>query len=485
MSEAELLARRPASRVVASVFGARLKLSHDTRRLALTTIALGASGSTTLLFNLVLVRVLSPSSYGEVARTFSLGMAVAQLTMAGLAPAIAREVANTQGADAQFSSARGGVRVLAGVCAAVSILYLPLALAGLAPTTALSLLLGWALAFVYATYFGVKLMLFVLNWSTRYAALELSSDVLFLASLVLLAFVAPTAAALTFSVAYLFFILVATQLIRRHGSTSNRLEVDRGLLTYTGWSSIASYASIARFAIAVPLAGAISGSVAAGRLAALLAIVMPFFLIPQAAAVLTFADVARARATAADAGLPVRLMCRVSAAVSAVTIPLCCLFAGELIRVVLGNSYGSAKNSFLVLVLCLAPQIAAIPAGQALAAQGAVVANAASAVAGLAVLVGGLVVLVPAHGLLGGAIAFGASMLVTGITVLYLGHLRFGVGVRDLTGTMLAVALGLVCVGLGGLPLAARAILALVVFAGGMAFVAASGGRRSSLADPA
>lgn len=440
----------------------------DTRRLGLTTLALACSGSTTLIFNLVLVRVLPPGSYGGVARTFSLGMAVAQLTMAGVAPAIAREVAGAQSEELRFARARGGVRALAFCCGAVSLLYLPLAFAGLAPTSVASLLFGWALALVYAVYFGVKLLLFVLDLSRRYALLEMISDALFFLALGVVAMVAPTAGVLTFSLAYLFFIAAAVRPMARRRPRSEPLTLDRKLLVYTGWASVATYASIGRFALAVTLTGAIAGSTDAGRLGALLAIVMPFFLLPQAAAVLTFADVARARAHGVDAGLPVRLMCRVSAWVSALVICLCCLFAREVVQLALGSDYASQTTSFLVLMLCVAPQVTALPAGQALAAQGAVRANAACALAGFVAMIVGIAALVPPYGVLGGAIAFGASMLLTGASVLFLGHLRFKIGLREVAGTAVALGLGLVAAAFSQAQLATRGgALVLMLLAAG------------------
>jgi O-antigen/teichoic acid export membrane protein len=443
----------------------------NARRLGLTTLALAFSGSTTLLFNLVLVRVLPPSSYGGVARTFSLGMAVAQLTMAGVAPAVAREVAGGQDDDLRLSRARGAIRALGCCCGAVSLLYFPLALAGLAPADVLSLLLGWALALVYSLYFGLKLLLFVLNWSARYAALEMASDAIFFVALVVLALIVPTAGVLAFSVAYLFFIGAAMRLIGRRQTRTERLRVDRRVLVYTGWASVATYASIGRFAVAVTLTGAIVGSAGAGRLAALLAIVMPFFLLPQAAAVLTFADMARARGGGGDAGEPVRLMCRVSAWVSALVICICCLFGPEVVQLALGSSYRSQTASFLILMLCVAPQVTALPAGQALAAQGAVRANAACALAGFLVMAIGIALLVPAYGVLGGAIAFGASMLVTGVSVLSLGHRRFEIGLREVAGTATAIGLGLVAVTLSQAQLAERGgVLALMLLGAAVSF---------------
>lgn len=444
---------------------ASMRSAVKAQRLAVTTVAFAFSGATTLVFTLVLVRVLSSVSYGVVARTFALGMAVAQLTMAGIAPAIAREVAHAQSDDLRFARARGAIRVLAYWCGLASLLYFPLALVGLGPTNTLSLLLGWALGLVYSLYFGLKLLLFTLDRSATYAALELLSDAIFFATLVALALVAPAAGVLTFSVAYLFFVLAATRLIRRHGSTTIRLPVDRKILKYTTWAFVATYASVGRVPITVALTGAIAGSALAGRIAALLAIIIPFFLLSQAAAVLSFADVARARAAGGDGGVSVRLMCRVSGWVSALTIPTCCLFAHQIVELALGARYSSAVSSFVILIICLAPQTAAQPAAQALAAKGAVVANAAMALGAFAILIAGIVLLVPRHGLLGAAIAASVSMVVMGVAALVRGHLRFGIGLREVAGTLAAVGLGLVAVTLNETPLLARIAIELVFLA--------------------
>jgi len=457
-------AHRTTKRALGVLARLHTKLSGNTRRLGVTTIALASSGSTTLIFNLVLVRVLPASSYGDVARTFSLGMAVAQLTMAGISPAIAREVAHAESDDRRFRRARGGIRLLVVACVVTSLLYLPLALTGLAPTTPLALLLGWALALVYAWYFGLKMILFVLGWPTRYAALELSSDVIFFITLAVLAVAAPAEGVLAFSLAYAIFLLVAMRMIRARASEREPLRIDRSLLRYTGWASLATYASVGRFAIAVSLAGAVANSVVAGRLAALLAIIMPFFLLPQAAAVLTFADVARARGAGGDSGHPVRLMCRVSAWVSAGIIPICCLFAHEIVRLAVGARYDSASLSFTVLIIGVAPQIASLPLGQALAAQGWVVANASCAIAGFVVMLAGIVLFVRHNGVLGGSIAFAASMIVTGVTVTYLGHRRFGIGWPEISGTLVAMVLGLGALLFSGFSLPVRGLtLAIVV----------------------
>ena len=127
--------------------------------------------------------------------------------------------------------ARGRVatRLLAYACAAVSLLYPPLALAGLAPTGALSLLLGWALAFVYAYYFGLKLLLFVLDAAPRYAALELTSDALFFAILLLV----PLAFTMNVTLAWVlvglaFGYAAANVLVVRRTETGYSVRTDQG-----------------------------------------------------------------------------------------------------------------------------------------------------------------------------------------------------------------------------------------------------------------
>jgi O-antigen/teichoic acid export membrane protein len=288
---------------------------------------------------------------------------------------------------------------------------------------------------------------------------------------------------LTFSVAYAVFIVIAVRLIARRGRGIERVQIDRGLATYTGWASIATYASIGRFTVAVALTGAIAGSVSAGRVAAILAIIMPLFLIPQAAGVLTFADVARA--SGGDAGGPVRLMCRISALVSAAIIITCCLFAHQVIRILLGARYDSTTSDFLILMLCVAPQIVSIPIGNALAAQGAVVLNATLSVTAFIVMLIGLILLVPAQGVLGAAIAFGVSMLATGVSMLVVGRIRFSLGIADIGGMLLGVGLGLVAIAFDGAPIVARVAVELLLLtsAAGLGFLWIKR-RRGSVVEP-
>ena len=151
-------------------------------RVALTTLALAASGSTTLLFNIVLARRLSVAGFGEVARTYSIAMAVAQITMAAVAPAIAWRVA--QEGSEEDPLARPRIARRPARCRRLYVVPLPCGgSAGLAP-------LGEALRrrrlgrrARLPDYFGLKVVLFALDQYRAYARLEFLSDGIFFACL--------------------------------------------------------------------------------------------------------------------------------------------------------------------------------------------------------------------------------------------------------------------------------------------------------------
>jgi len=460
-------------------------LSKGAGRFGLTTVAFATSGATTLIFNLVLVRVLSAAEYGSVARAFALGMAVAQLTMAGIAPAIARWVAQGADDESRFSRARGGALSVCLAALVVSSVYFPLAWTGLAPTTTLSLLLGWALALIYASYFGLKLLLFVAGLSTRYAVLELASDAALFVALALLAVLLPRAALLAFALAYGLFIAMAVRVLSRRGHSVARIPLDRRLAGYAGWASLATYASIGRFSVVVVVTGAIAGSPTAGRLTALLAIIMPFFLVPQVAATLTFADVARAGKDGAIR--QIQTMCRVAGWVSAFAAVTFCLLANDVVHVLLGANSGGLTVSFVILVLAVTPQMLASPIGGALAAEGSVALTARASIAAFALMVVALGVLVPAYGLLGATIAFGVSMMASGLWAITIARKRFALGPRELAGTAVAITLGAVAILFKDAPFAARAASETVIvgLAGvGLLLIKGRGGARAGSREP-
>ena len=129
----------------------------------------------------MLARALSPDQYGEIARAFAVSMAVAQLTMASIAPALARLVAGAPDDERRFDLAPSAIKVIAWVSALVACLYIPLALAGFVPHGPALFFGGLALAFVYATYFGIKMILFALDRSPDLRATGVLSDALFFA----------------------------------------------------------------------------------------------------------------------------------------------------------------------------------------------------------------------------------------------------------------------------------------------------------------
>jgi O-antigen/teichoic acid export membrane protein len=412
------------------------------RRIALTTIALGASGSTTLIFNLFLARALSPSMFGAVSRTYALSMSVAQVTMTSIALALSRRVAHGETQLIRRQLARHAILILAVISLAVSLLFIPLALVGFAPANTVSLLLGTCLATIYATYFGLKSILFSLDWLTKYAALEISSDIIFLGALIALSLIAPEAAVASFSIAYGVFVFRCIRLLRKDVQTQ-KFAVNREFVGYSSYSFIGAYAFIARFPLAVSLTGLVGTSVESGKIAVVIAIVMPLFLLPQAISMLTFAQVARARG--ADESKTIRTTVRIVAAGAGLASIVAVAVAHPVLSVVLGSRYSSMTSSFLLLVICLFPQLAAMPVGNAMAAEGGVVLKAALSVAGLVIAALGVILLVPSMGAKGAAYALDASALITGWFSLGFGRYYYRLGLKDIReGLLLTIAAAII-----------------------------------------
>jgi O-antigen/teichoic acid export membrane protein len=422
-------------------------LTAPFRRIALTTVALGASGATTLIFNVVLARTLAPSAYGGIARTYALSMSIAQLTMSSIAQTLARGVAHGDSQHHRQQLARYAIGLLSAITVAVSFLYYPLAILGLAPSDPLSIILGISLAAIYATYFGLKSILFSLDWIKTYAQLELTSDAIFVVTLFTLALIAPATTIATFSIAYAFFIIRCIGILRR-GVVSARLPVDRHFLGYSTFAFIGTYTSVVRFPLAVSLTGLASSSYQSARIAAIIALIMPLFLLPQAVSMLTFAQVARARG--ADESRSIRTTVRFVGGVAGVVSLISTIVAQPIIHIILGPKYVSMTNSFLIIVLCLSPQLAAMPVGNAMAAEKGVALKAALALVGLVIAGAGVLLLAPRMGAEGAAYAIAASALLTGVCSLCFGHVYYKLRlVADLREAWLFTAAAL-CVFISG-----------------------------------
>jgi O-antigen/teichoic acid export membrane protein len=429
------------------------------RRLGLTTVVLGASGTTTLVFNIVFARVLDPQDYGDLARTFSLSMAIAQLSMAGIAPAIARAVADAADDSQRLKRTRSAIRILALSSLLASSLYVPLAAAGLGSPHSVTLALGWAVALIYPIYFGIKAVLFALDRVGLYAILEIVSDVLFFGSLAVLAILAPTAALLPFAFAYGVFTVVSVALLQHRSAGRGRIPLDSRFWRYSVLASVATYASVVQFPAAVILTGVVGDSAQSAHIGAVLALVTPLFLLPQAGGMLVFAKVARARGAGEQAAIDelVRLVALTCAAIVCIAL----LFADSLIELLLGKEYEVAAPIFVTVVACLAPLLAATPVANAFAAEGRVGLNAAVSSCGLAVTVIGTVALVPAFDALGAAIAVGAASLLTGTLLLVLGRLRYDLPLSAMRmGGIVLVAVLAAAILLDPAPLTAALILA-------------------------
>lgn len=404
----------------------------------------------------MLARRLGPHAFGEVARTYSLGMAVAQITMASISPALSYVVGRGDDDRHRGEMSRSALRIIGVASVVVAVLYLPLAFAGFAPTSGASLALGPLLAFVYALYFGMKLQLFVLDKVTFYAIAELATDVLFFALLALLAWTDPAIGVLTFVVAYGLFVIVIGAYLHRGAERAAPIDIRRQVLRYASLSFVGAYSTVARFPLVVGLTGLLASSAASGKIAAIFAIVMPLFLVPQAASMLTFATVARSKGQEEHGA--VREMTSVVTVFSTAALLAGALFAHDIVQIVLGKEYVSAATAFVIVAIGVAPQLASLPVGNAISAEGNVGLNAAIALLGGPVAIAGCVIMIPPLGLEGAAIGVSISHAAMGCALLYFGHRRFRLSLGDLAFAALVLGVGVLAATFD-FPVAARAAI--------------------------
>lgn len=398
------------------------------RKVGLTTIALGVSGATTLVFNVVLAQTLSQHAYGDTARTLALAMAIAQITMASFAPAIARRVARGKGQEERERRAVSGFRILGVLSVIAAVAYGPLAVLGFAPSSALDIVIGTLIAAIYSSYFGLKVILFSLDWVTRYAKLEIACDVLFFLTLAGLVLVAPSAAGMTFVVAYAVFLIVGARWLR--GIAPSRIRIDASLVRFSALAFVGTYSVTAQFPLCIALVGALQDSAESARLAAVLAVVMPFYLVPQAAGMITFAEVARS-GEGEDPSAAVRGAVRLVGAISALAALAAVVVGGPVIAVLLGPDFRDMAPTFTLIVCALVPQLAATPIGHALVAGGGVAVKSALAFVGLVLSIVATLIFVPSHGAPGAGIGLAAATLFMGVVSLGFGRRYYALQFRD------------------------------------------------------
>lgn len=397
-------------------------------RMALTVVALAGSGSTSLLFGVAAARALPPSSYASLARSYAVALIVAQLTMAGLAPTLARKVAMASGRSSTARCVRSALRVLLVATASVSVVYPVLTLAGVAPGGGVALVTGWLFAFIYAVYFGLKMILFALDRIVEYTRLELTSDVIFFVVLGLLLAFIPSWSLAAFGAAYGCFIVLSVRRLPLADET--RIHVDRGTLRYAGLATVATWSSVARLPLTVALAGVLSDSESVARFAAVAVLIAPLFLVPQAAGMLTFAAVSRNAAKADYASI--RSITRAISTFAGQVAVAVALISSAVIGTVLGGFYSSASWSFVLIVCGLVPQLVATPIANALAAEGRVGLTASVSVSSTLLTVIAALFLVPRFGELGAAGSFAVGSAASGSALLLVGVARRLIFRRDL-----------------------------------------------------
>lgn len=407
-------------------------------RLAISVVALAASGSTTLLFNVLVARAMGPAGFGGVARAFAVAMAAAQIPMAGITPAVGRHIAALRVGE-QLPAARGAWRfgLIGGTCAAL--VFVVCAEAGLCSSDPVLLIGGASLAAVYPIYFNLKISLFALGAIAEYALLEFSADLVFVALLVVLVTSGhPRAALSVFAVAYGLFCVVGAWRLAMRGSRTARIEVDRGFARFSLLSFVSTYASVGRFPLLVVIASAAGGAVAAGHVAPALAIATPLLLVPQAAGLLAFVDSAAHPGGGADE--KIRRLARVVALVGLAGVALVIAGGSWFARLLLGSQFGGAE--LMIIGAGLLPLVLGTTSANALAGRGKIGRTTTISTASLAA---GIVITWAAasrYGATGAAAGIAAASALTGI-----GNLRAAgraLGGATWMSAALAAAVGIV-----------------------------------------
>jgi O-antigen/teichoic acid export membrane protein len=409
------------------------------KRLGWTTLGLAGSGSTALVFNVVMARVVSHAQFGHIARTYAAAMIVAQITMAGVTPALTRVVAQASDERERMELARAASRRLVGLIAPLGVLYLIFGATGLAPGDALSLLLGCLIALVYPLYFGLKTLLFALSLIRTYTILECAADVAFFAVLGAFAVLAPRFSLLSFSLAYGGFSVVTYLLFRRSATVPRPIKVSRALVRFAALATVGSYATATQSLVVLLLTGVLGSSAEAGQLAAVLALTSPFALLPQAAGILSFVSAARP-ADGFEASL--RQMVRLVATAVGCACCAAAAFAYPLVRLVLGQSYEKAVPSLLVLLVGVSAILGMTAIGNALAGAGRIGTTATISASGFLVAVVGAGILVPRFGSLGAAVAIAGALTSMSLALLRVGSHVHWIGILDVAPAFVLPAAG-------------------------------------------
>ena len=133
-------------------------------------------------------------------------------------------------------------------------LYIPLALAGLVPDGPALFFGGLALAFVYATYFEIKWILFALDGCGSTRGWSFLSDALFFA-LLARSFLAAGRRAFFARPGLSVLVAFGWRYVSARAPAPKPVKLDRAIARYSGLALVSTYASVMRFPAVVAVAG--------------------------------------------------------------------------------------------------------------------------------------------------------------------------------------------------------------------------------------
>lgn|SRR5579884_1819433 len=432
-------------------------------RLFLSVIGLGASGTTTLAFNVVLSREFGAVRFGPIAASLAVATALAQIPMSSLIPACGQALARV-GGDEQADFVVTGIRWVAAVEGFLAVAFVAVSRMGFFSIERWLLVGVLVFVMLYPLYFFLKVALFARNLIGTYVALEISSDIVFFG---LLAFAVhsrrPELGVGSLAAAYVGFIAIAYRCLTRGRPHAHRLRMDRDLLRFSAFSFVGTWTSVGRFPLLLLICGAAAGTAAVGALAPAVALATPLLLVPQAAGMLAFVDGAAGRRektrhrAASISGLH-----SVVGWTSAMSAAAVFISAPVVFRHLLG---ASADPRFILVVAAgIFPLMYGTVYANGLSGRGNVRVVAAVSAASLVVGVPVAYVAAELRGALGAAVAMGLVAAATGIGNLALGSFYLGVPARVPVAVAVASLTSIAAVSFDGAGLVSRVLGASLCF---------------------
>jgi len=421
----------------------------------LSLIAITIVGGSAAVYSVVVGRVLGPTALGHAGVALAIGLGGAQLSAAGIAPAITRftafRLAGGLASEARRAVVLGVAAALGvGVGVAVGVVLSAPAWSARVGLPANLVAPAALLIALQAAYIGLKAALYGLGRVGAYAWAEVAGGVAFAAGLAAVLAGGPVSLIAPFLWANAAFGGAAAVACRglgarqagragmghwglaaRHtGSTAAGRSSVPSPTRFALIATVGSAAALARLQLPVIVTAVAWPPAEVGRLGAALAFLPPMLLVPRALELALLPALAGAWGLG-DRGAFRQLLARASrmtAASQSLALAVLLIAGPRLLTTLFGPEFAAAGGALRAVVVAAWALGLAVPAVVALSASDGVAVPNAAGVAGLGVSLIVWSVLVPTAGATGAAIGLAAGSLVNAGVPLAVAARRFGSG---------------------------------------------------------